>query len=198
MKNQFKPLLLAASMLLAFSTSYAQTWALDKSHAKVGFTVTHMMLAEVDGQFKTFEAKITSSKPDFSDAVFEYSADVNSIDTGNERRDGDMKSEKWFDAAKFPTLTFKSKSFQKVADNKFKLTGDLTIHGVTKPVTLDGTMVGPKQMQGRDGKPGPEKVGFKLVGTIKRTDFGVGGSGAMPVSEEVELRATGEFTKQAM
>ncbi|GAB3705099.1 YceI family protein [Spirosoma flavus] len=184
-------------MLLTFSTSYAQ-WALDKAHAKVGFTVTHMMLAEVDGHFKTFESKITSAKPDLSDAVFEFSTDVNSIDTGNERRDGDLKGEKWFDAAKYPNLTFKSTSFKKVADNKYKIMGDLTMHGVTKPVTLDATMMGPKQMQGRDGKPGPEKVGLKATGTVKRTDFGIGGSGAMPVSEEVELRATGEFTKQAM
>ncbi|WP_293691397.1 MULTISPECIES: YceI family protein [unclassified Spirosoma] len=197
MKNQLKSLVLTAAALFAFSTTYAQNWALDKAHAKVGFTVTHLMLSEVDGYFKTFDAKITAAKPDLSDAVFEFSTDINSIDTGNERRDGDLKGDRWFDAAKYPSLSFKSTSFKKVADNKYKVTGDLTMHGVTKPVTLDATMVGPKQMPGRDGKPGPEKVGFKMTGQIKRTDFGVGGAGAMPVSEEVELRATGEFTKQS-
>lgn len=182
--------------LLTLSTAYAQTWAVDKAHSKVGFTVTHLMLSEVDGNFKTFDAKITSSKPDLSDAVFEFSTDINSIDTGNERRDGDLKGERWFDAAKYPSLTFKSISFKKIADKKYKVAGDLTMHGVTKPVALDVTMAGPTQMPGRDGKPGPEKAGFKMTGTLKRTDFGVGGAGAMPVSEEVELKATGEFTKQ--
>jgi polyisoprenoid-binding protein YceI len=196
MKNNLKTLGLAAVAFLAFSTAHAQTWALDKAHSKVGFTITHMMLSEVDGYFKAFEAKVTGAKPDLSDAQFEFSTDVNSIETGNERRDGDLKGEKWFDAAKFPTLSFKSTSFKKGADGKYKVAGDLTMHGVTKPVTLDATMVGPKQMPGRDGKPGPEKVGFKMTGTVKRTDFGIGGSGAMPVSEEVEIKAAGEFTKQ--
>ncbi|GAB3945675.1 YceI family protein [Spirosoma harenae] len=197
MKKQLTFLAITASALLTFSTTFAQTWSLDKAHSKVGFSITHMMLAEVDGSFKTFEAKITAAKPDLSDAVFEFSTDINSIDTGNERRDGDLKGEKWFDAAKYPTMTFKSTSFKKGADGKYKVMGDLTMHGVTKPVTLDVTMMGPKQMPGRDGKPGPEKVGFKMTGTLKRTDFGVGGSGAMPVSEEVEIKAAGEFQKQA-
>lgn len=192
-----KHLFFTVAVALTSLTSYAQTtWAPDKAHSKVGFTVTHMMLAEVDGSFKTFDAKITSAKPDLSDAAFEFSTDINSIDTGNERRDGDLKGEKWFDAAKYPNLTFKSTSFKKAADGKYKMTGDLTMHGVTKPVTMDVAMMGPKQMPGRDGKPGPEKVGFKMTGTLKRTDFGVGSSGGMPVSEEVELRAAGEFTKQ--
>ena len=197
MKNQFQSFLLTAAAFLTVSTTQAQTWTLDKAHSRVGFSITHMLLTDVDGQFKTFEAKVTAAKADLSDAVFEFSTDVNSIDTGNERRDGDLKGDKWFDTAKYPTMTFKSTSFKKVADNKYKVNGDLTLHGVTKPVTLDATMVGPKQMPGRDGKPGPEKVGFKVSGTLKRTDFSVGSSGAMPVSEDVELRVNGEFTKQS-
>lgn len=196
MKNQLQTLLLTIIALWTISTTYGQTWVLDKAHSRVGFSITHMMLSDVDGHFSTFEAKITAAKADLLDAVFEFSTDINSINTGNERRDGDLKGDKWFDTAKYPTMSFKSTSFKKVADNKYKVSGDLTMHGVTKPITLDATMMGPKQMPGRDGKPGPEKVGFTMSGSLKRTDFGVGSSGAMPVSEEVALRVNGEFTKQ--
>ncbi|MFN8345690.1 MAG: YceI family protein [Spirosomataceae bacterium] len=186
-----KKIALAATALLVSFSTFAQTWKVDKAHAKIGFTITHLMISEVDGNFKTFDATLTSSKEDFSDAVFEVSADINSIDTDMERRDNDLKSDKYFDAAKFPTLTFKSTSISKVADKKYKLTGDLTMKGVTKPVTLDMTVTGVKQGMGSQ-KP---KAGFKITGTIKRTDFGVG-QASPAVSEEVELRAVGEFTQQ--
>lgn len=181
--------LVATALLVSFATFAQQTWKVDKAHAKVGFIVTHLLMSEVDGNFKTFDATITSSKEDFSDAVFEVSADVNSIDTDNEMRDGDLKGEKTFDAAKFPKLTFKSTSISKVADKKYKLTGDLTLKGVTKPVTFDLAVTG-MGMNGRTKKP---KVGLKVTGTIKRTDFGVGAMPAAVVGEDVELRAVGEF-----
>ena len=181
--------LVATALLVSFATFAQQTWKVDKAHAKVGFIVTHLLMSEVDGNFKTFDATITSSKEDFSDAVFEVSADINSIDTDNEMRDGDLKGEKHFDAAKFPKLTFKSTSISKVADKKYKLTGDLTLKGVTKPVTFDLALTG-TGMNGRTKKP---KVGLKVTGTIKRTDFGVGSMPAAVVGEEVELRAVGEF-----
>lgn len=182
--------LVATALFLSFTT-FAQTWKVDKAHAKVGFTVTHMMIAEVDGNFKTFDATLTSSKEDFTDAVFEVSADINSIDTDMEFRDKDLKGENYFDAAKFPTLTFKSTAISKVADKKYKLTGDLTMKGVTKPVTLDMTLTG----VGKDPRSQKPKAGFKITGTIKRTDFGVG-KASPAVSEEVELRAVGEFNQQ--
>ena len=190
-----KSIVFAIAALLTVSTSYAQTWDVDKAHSKVGFTVTHMLLSEVDGIFKTFDAKITSAKPDLSDAVFEFTGDVNSIDTGNEKRDGDLKSEKFFDAAKYPTLAFKSTSFQKAADKKYKVVGNLTMHGVTKPITLDVVMNGPITSESPRGKQ--EKVGFKMTGTLKRSDYNVGTIPVAVVSEEVEVKANGEFTKQA-
>ncbi|WP_420146884.1 YceI family protein [Spirosoma sp.] len=191
-----KSIVFAVAALLAGSITYGQsTWALDKAHSKVGFTVTHMLLSEVDGHFKAFDAKITSSKPDLSDAVFEFTGDVNSIDTGNEKRDSDLKSDKFFDAANYPTLTFKSTSFKKEADKKYKVTGDLTMHGVTKPVTLDVVMNGPITNESPRGKQ--EKVGFKMTSTLKRSDFKVGTIPVAVVSEEVEIKANGEFTKQA-
>lgn len=179
---------------LATSVSYAQNWAVDKAHAKVGFTVTHLMLSEVDGSFKTYDARLTASKPDLSDAVVEFSADVNSISTDNDRRDGHLKSPDFFDAAKYPTLTFRSKSFQRVEGKKYKLTGDLTMHGVTKPVTLDAILTGPVTMDSPRGKQ--EKAGLKISGMLKRSDFGVGSSSTAVVSDEVELKAAGEFARQ--
>lgn len=185
--------LFLAGCLLASVTTFAQTWTVDKAHAKVGFTVTHLLVSDVDGNFKTFDAKITSSKPDFTDAVVELTADVNSIDTGNDRRDADLKSDKYFDAAKFPTMTFKSTSFQKVEGKKYKVAGNLTLHGVTKPVTLDVTLNGPIQhpMNKKD------VAGFKIAGELKRSDFGIGtGTPTAVVSDEVTIRANAEFGKQ--
>lgn len=179
---------------LALSTAFAQTWTADKAHAKVGFTVTHLMLTEVDGNFKTYDAKFTASKPDLSDAVVEFSADVNSINTENDRRDTHLKSPDFFDAAKYPTITFKSTSFQKVEGKKYKMAGNLTMHGVTKPVILDAVLSGPVTMDSQRGKQ--EKAGLKLSGTLKRSDFGVGSSSTAVVGDEVELKATGEFVKQ--
>lgn len=189
-----KSLVFTIAALLTVSAANAQTWAVDKAHSKVGFSVTHLMLSEVDGNFKTFDAKIISAKPDLSDAMIELTADINSINTENDRRDGHLKSPDWFDAAKYPTLTFKSTSFKKVDGKKYSLTGDLTMHGVTKPVTLDAVLTGPVTMENPRGKQ--EKAGLKISGTLKRSDFGVGSSSTAVVSEEVEIKAAGEFVKQ--
>ncbi|RYC71449.1 YceI family protein [Spirosoma sordidisoli] len=189
-----KRLFLTPAIALFAFAAQAQTWAVDKSHSKVGFTVTHLMLSEVDGNFKTFDAKVTAAKPDLSDAVFDLTADVNSINTDNDRRDGHLKSPDFFDAAKYPTLTFKSKSFTKVEGKKYKAVGDLTMHGITKPVTLDVVMTGPVTNESPRGKQ--EKVGFKVTGLIKRSDFSLGTIPVTVVSDEVELKAAGEFTKQ--
>ncbi|GAB4014873.1 YceI family protein [Spirosoma sp. KCTC 42546] len=189
-----KSIAFTVAALLSLSTAFAQTWAVDKAHSKVGFSVTHLMLSEVDGNFKTFDAKITSSKPDLSDAVIELTADVNSINTENDRRDTHLKSPDFFDAAKFPTLTFKSTSFKKADGKKYNVTGDLTMHGVTKPVTFVAVLTGPVTMENPRGKQ--EKAGLKISGTLKRSDFGVGSSSTAVVSEEVEIKAMGEFVKQ--
>lgn len=191
-----KRLLLSVILAGAACATYAQSqiWAVDKAHSKVGFTVTHLMLSEVDGNFKTFDAKVTATKPDLSDAVMEMTADVNSIDTDNDRRDTHLKSPDFFDAAKYPTVTFKSTSFQKVEGKKYKVVGDLTMHGVTKPVTLDVIMNGPVTNETPRGKQ--EKVGFKATGQLKRQDFGVGSSNTAVVGDEIDLKVNGEFAKQ--
>jgi polyisoprenoid-binding protein YceI len=181
---------LFAMLLLATGVFAQTTYKVDKSHSKLGFAISHLMISEVEGQFNSFEATIVSSKDDFSDAKVELTADVNTVNTNNERRDGHLKSADFFDAATYPTITFKSTSFTKTGDKTYKLVGDLTMHGVTKSVTLDATLTG--TAAGRDGK---KIVAFKTTGTINRIDFGIGKSGSSP-GEEVTLTAKMEFGAQ--
>ncbi len=182
-----KMVLLLALSAFVFSVQ-AQKFSVDKSHSKVGFSVVHLSISDVEGAFKISDATLTSSKDDFSDATFELTADVNTVFTDNDRRDGHLKSADFFDAAKYPTISFVSKSFKKVADRKYKLVGDLTMHGVTKSVTLDGMLNGTTT-----NKAGKKIAGFKFTGTLNRTAFGVGSMPAAVVGEEIELKANGEF-----
>ena len=187
-----KKIAILISILSISCSTFAQKWSADKAHSKVGFTVTHLMLSEVDGNFKKFDASIMSEKEDFSDAVFEFTADVNSVETGNDMRNGHLQKEDMFNAEKFPTISFKSTSITKVDAKKFKLTGNLTMKGVTKPVVLDLALNG----IGKNARTQKPIAGFKLTGTVKRTDFGVGGMPSAVVSEEIEIRAVGEFGKE--
>ncbi|HWB64002.1 MAG TPA: YceI family protein [Chitinophagales bacterium] len=185
-----KAIQLTALALLISAASYAQNWHSDNAHSKLGFTVVHMLVTDVEGQFKTFNLKVTSAKDDFSDAKIELTADVNSINTDNDKRDEHLKTPDFFDAAKYGTLSFKSTSFTKAGNNTYKLVGDLTLHGVTKQVTLDvklnGTTIHPMTKK--------KVAGFKVTGTFKRSDFGVGSNtpGAI-VSDEVTLVANIEL-----
>ena len=183
--------MIIAAVMVSLAT-FAQTWNLDKAHAKLGFTITHLMVSDVEGSFKSFDITLTSSKEDFSDAVITLSAEVGSINTDNEKRDTHLKSPDFFDAAKYPTLTFKSKALTQVSGKNYKLTGDLTMHGITKPVTLDvvynGTITHPMSKK--------LVAGFKVSGTFKRSDFGVGGAMPGMLSDEVTLVANAEFVKQ--
>jgi len=185
-------LLFAVCSLFSLAGFAQNTWSLDKAHSKLGFTVTHMLISDVDGSFTDFDATITSSKDDFSDAVVEMTAKAGSVNTQNEKRDAHLKNEDFFDVTKHSTITFKSKTFQKVGENKYKVTGDLTLHGVTKPVTLDATL------RGTTVNPMSKKTvaGFKVTGTIKRSDFNFGTKypNAM-LSEEVTITANTEFVK---
>ena len=191
-----KKLLLAAvalsTTLFAFKSVAPTTWGADTSHSKLGFEITHMMISDVEGSFKNFQSTITSSKPDFSDAVVELTADVNSINTDNEKRDEHLKGEDFFDTAKYPKLTFKSTSVKKVSGNKYKVAGNLTFHGVTKPIVLDATL------RGITTNPMSKKptAGFKVTGTIKRADFKFGTKyGNAMLGEEVTLNANTEFVQ---
>ena len=183
--------IIAAGLFLT-ATTFAQTWSVDKMHSRLGFSITHMTINDINGDFKSFDAKINSAKPDFSDATIELNADINSINTEVEKRDDHLKSADFFDAAKMPALTFKSKSFKKGKGKNYILTGDLTMHGMTKTVTLNavfnGTTTNPMSKK--------EMAGFTVTGKFKRSQFGIGAS--MPesmLSDNVTLVANLEFTK---
>jgi polyisoprenoid-binding protein YceI len=189
--NKIKVITLIAIMALLVSFKAPDTWKTDKDHAKLGFTITHLMVSDVEGWFKSFEATVTTSGKDFTDAVVVLTADVNSINTESEARDKHLKSPDFFDAEKYPTLTFKSKSFKKVNDTNYKITGDLTMHGVTKPVELDAVC-----RMGTNPMNKKEIAGFKITGKLKRTDFGIGAS--MPeamIGDEVSIIANAELDK---
>jgi polyisoprenoid-binding protein YceI len=193
-KNMKKLILFAAVLsttLFAFKPIAESIWQADQAHSKVGFVITHLMISDIEGSFKNIESKITSVKPDFSDAVVEFSADVNSVNTDNEKRDAHLKGADFFDAEKYPKLTFKSTSFKKVSANKYKVVGNLNFHGVTKPVTLSAVLKGTTTNQAKK-----EVAGFKVSGTIKRSDFGFGTKfpEAM-LSDEITLNANTEFVK---
>ncbi|GIV55655.1 MAG: polyisoprenoid-binding protein [Candidatus Kapaibacterium sp.] len=183
---------LACGSLLA----QAATWKVDQSHSNVLFTVDHMVISEVTGYFKVFDGTVTVSKPDWSDAQIEFTVDVASINTDNERRDNHLRSEDFFDAAKYPKATFKATGMRKVGQNKYKLTGDLTIRGTTKKVTWDVTFKG----QTKDPW-GNQRAGFIAETTINRFDFGLKWNnltetGGLIVGKDVRVRVNLELIKQ--
>lgn len=176
--------------VVSISVLQAQTWSLDKSHSKLNFTIVHLGISEQEGNFKNFSLKLTATKEDFSDAVIELTADVASIDTDNSSRDEHLRGANYFNAAAFPSLTFKSKSFTKITGNKYKLTGDLTIKGITKTIDLEVTYIGSTT----NPKTQKRIAGFKITGVINRIDFGVGTSSAS-LADEVTITANVEVIK---
>ena len=184
--------LLVVALLISSGLFAQSKWRLDKAHAKVGFAVKHMMLSSVDGYFKKFDASIISSKEDFGDAVFEVTIETASVSTDNDSRDKDLRSAHFFDVAKFPQITFKSTSVEKVDDKTFKVAGNLTIHGVTKPVKLDLTL----SSKGKSTATKKPVAEFKVTGKINRTDFGVGSDPAAMIGDEITLKVNGEFEQE--
>ncbi|MES2332049.1 MAG: YceI family protein [Bacteroidota bacterium] len=173
------------------------TYKIDAAHSEITFKVKHLMITNVTGSFTKFDATMESEAADFSDAKISFEADVNSISTNNEQRDGHLKSDDFFAAEKFPKLSFISKSFTKKSDNEYTLTGDLTIRDHTKTVELSvehgGTATDPY---------GQVKSGFEINGKINRKDFGltwgaVTEAGGVVVSDEVKLHLNVQMIKQA-
>ena len=168
-------------------------WVVDNSHSNVKFTVTHLVISEVEGNFTSFTGTMQSSKSDFTDAVIEFSVDVASINTDNDSRDKHLKSDDFFNAEKYPKLTFKSLIFKKISGNKYELTGDLTIRDVTKRVKFDVTYGGTV----KDGY-GNTKAGFKATATINRFDYNlkwnsVTEAGSVVVGPDVNILLNLEF-----
>ena len=184
--------IVSAFLLLTAFTTVDGIWKSDDPHSQLGFTVKHLGIADVSGTFNDFDAVIKSSKPDFSDAVVELNAKVNSVDTRVDARDNHLKSADFFDAAKYPTLNFISTSIKKSGRNKYRLKGNLTMHGVTKPVTMEmkfnGSTVNPMSKK--------QTAGFQVSGVINRLDFNVGNGFPPPmISNEIQIKADGEFVK---
>lgn len=185
---------LMAFLFIAGVASAQTTWKIDKGHSKVGFSVTHMVVAETEGKFDDFEGSIVSKADDFNGAEVSFTAKVASINTESERRDGHLKSPDFFDAEKFPEISFKGTIVKD--GGKYKLKGDFTMKGVTKKVEFDITYGG-KINTGRG-----EKAGFKLNGTINRQEYGLTWAnktpgGEMVVGDEVQLIIRVELDKQA-
>ncbi|MFE3871130.1 YceI family protein [Flavobacterium sp. ZS1P70] len=171
------------------------TWKADPMHSKLTFSTVHHGISDIAGLFKIFEIDATATKADFSDASFELSTEVASINTEVEMRDNHIRSAEFFDVEKYPKMTFKSTSIKKIGKEKgkYKLTGNLTLHGITKPVTINmwyrGTITNPQSKA--------ITAGFQFSGIIKRSDFNVGSKFPPPmISDEVKIKADSEFVKQ--
>lgn len=186
---------LMVMLVFAAGSAMAQTtWSIDKAHSKIGFSIPHMAISEVEGNFKDFDASVVSKAADFNGAEVTFTAKTASIDTDNERRDNHLKSPDFFDAEKHPEVAFKGNLVKQ--GGKYKLKGDLTMHGVTKPVEFDVTYGGTMNT-GRG-----EKAGFKIAGKINRQDYGLTWanktpSGELVVGDEVEIVGKIELDKKA-
>lgn len=146
----------------------AETWVIDPVHSSIDFSVKHMMLSNVTGEFDKFSGAITANDDDPKSVEIEVTIDASSVDTRNEKRDGHLKSPDFLDVAKYPTITFKSVKIEPESDNQWKVTGNLTLHGVTKLVVLEVT--GPTPEVKVMGAP---HRGASATTTINRQDFGV-------------------------
>ncbi|THV61024.1 polyisoprenoid-binding protein [Flagellimonas alvinocaridis] len=178
------------SLLVGSMVSAQSTWKSDGAHSKVGFAITHLMISEVEGHFGDFDITATATDT-FDEAQFSVDIKTTSIDTDNTNRDNHLRSDDFFAAETHPAITFKSNTFEKTGDKTFKLTGDLSMHGVTKTVTLDGKVNGIIT----DQRSQKLKAGLKLTGTVNRLDFGVGGETAS-LGNEVDLTINLEMAQQ--
>jgi len=175
----------------------ATTWKLDPTHSEVAFKVKHLVITTVTGYFRSFDGTVvTEDEADFTTAKVNFSIDTSSIDTNQSQRDEHLKSADFFDADRYPGITFTSSSVKAKGGDEFILEGDLTIGEVTKPVTLNvefgGTVTDPY---------GNFKAGFEVSGKISRKEFGLTWSavteaGAVVVSDDVKIQASVQFVKQ--
>ncbi|RZJ73495.1 YceI family protein [Flavobacterium sp.] len=171
-------------------------WVLDPTHSEITFKVKHMMFTNVSGKFDTFEASAETDGDDFSTAKIEFVAETASVNTGNADRDNHLRSADFFDAEQFPKVTFKSGGFVKKSGDDYTLTGDLTLHGVTKQVTLDAEFGGLLQDPWLN-----TKAAFSINTKVNRKDWGLNWNAALEtggllVSEEVRFAIELQFVKQ--
>jgi len=176
--------------LASFTVNEIANWSLDKAHSRLGFTINHMGINDIHGEFKTFEVKATTSTGSFEQAKIELTADVNSINTGISMRDDHLKTPDFFDAKKEPTLKFKSTSITKKDDKNYTVTGELEMRGIKKTVSFNALHNGTAKNQS-----GKDVAGFRMTGWVKRTDFKVGDA-SPGLAEEVMLNADIEIVQE--
>ncbi|GAB3876999.1 YceI family protein [Hymenobacter segetis] len=180
------------------TTATATKWVLDPTHSEVQFKIKHLVISTVTGSFNTFAGTLESASDDnFENAKVEFSLDVDSINTNQEQRDAHLRGEEFFDSAKFPHIKFESTSFVKTGGNEYKVTGNLTVKDVTKPVTLEAEYGGSAV-----DFYGNHKAGFEVTGKINRKEFGltwgaVTEAGSIVVGDDVKLIFNVQFAKQA-
>jgi len=183
---------LGLAMTCAGAQAQTSTWTIDPAHSSINFEVRHMGVSNVHGSISGLKGTVVYDEQDIAKSSVQATADISTVNTNVEKRDQDLKSPKFFDTAQFPQLSFKSTSLSK-SDGKLTLTGDLTMHGVTKTVTLDVDGPAPPQTD----KNGKTRSGFSASGMLKRTDFGVGaGYPTAVVGENVKFSIDVEIDKQ--
>jgi len=173
-------------------------WVVDTTHSGIDFSVKHMMVSKVKGAFHGFTATIEADPTDLTTANIDFTVDVASIDTRNADRDGHLKSGDFFDAEKFPTMTFKATSITKKDEDEYAVTGDMNIHGVTRPETFHVTFEG----VAKDPMSGAEKIGFSAEGKVKRSDYGLTWNAALEtggvlVGDDIKINIEIEAAKEA-
>ena len=187
-----------AAVLAVSAAATTTTWQIDPQHTAAGFAVKHLMISTVRGQFKGVTGTINWEDQDISKSTVDITIDANTVDTSEPKRDADLKSDKFFDVAKYPTITFKSKKIEQVSAGKLKITGDLTIHGATKEAVLD--VEGPTPPV--KDPWGNTRVAANATTKINRQDFGVkwnanmDGSGVV-VGDDVAITIDLEMIKKA-
>lgn len=199
MNNHFA---LATFVLLIIKTIIMETngkttWKVDPTHSELTFKVKHLMISNVKGEFRKFDATITSNGSDFSSATVSADVDASSIDTNNTDRDTHLRSADFFDVDKNPQITFRGTAFNKLDDENYKLTGILAMNGTEKEITLDvdfgGFVTDPY---------GQAKAGFSISGKFNRKDWGLNWNAALEtggvlVSDEVRVAGELQFVKQS-
>jgi polyisoprenoid-binding protein YceI len=189
---------LTAGVLAFTPSARASEWQIDPAHTTIVFSVKHMMVTTVRGNFEKASGKVMVDDKDITKSTVEVTIDAASIDTGEPKRDGHLKSPDFFDVAKYPQIKFVSTKIKKAGKDKLSVTGDLTMKGVTKPVTL--AVDGPsKPIKGMDGK---NVRGLSATGMINRKDFGLNWNmaleaGGVLVAEEVKMQIDAELIEQA-
>lgn len=185
-------ILVMVGINLPFKAITQSTWSLDEAHSSLRFSLTHLLVSEIEGSVKIKEATLTSPNEDFSDASIYLAGDMNSIDTDNDARDEHLRTADFFDTEKYPSFIFQSTAFKKVDEHKYTVSGQLSFHGITQKASLDVIA-----NLGTNPYDNSSITGFRVNGTINRKDFGISTSIPFAIlSDEVNIIANVKFVKK--